>query len=79
MLQDTQACGKPLNFCCRPPTEKEAEVVVSKEVKKMRDYEQALLRAYQALLKALLEVSHGMGPAGQESLRMYQQALLRAC
>lgn len=31
-------------------------MVVSKEVKRLREYEQALLRAYQALLKALLEV-----------------------
>ena len=40
-------------------------MVVSKEVKKMREYEQALLRAYQGLLKALLEVSHGMSRGGQ--------------
>ncbi len=36
-------------------------MVLSKEVKRMRDYEQALLRAYQALLKALLEVRAGGG------------------
>ena len=52
----------------RPPGEKEAAVVVSKEVKRLREYEQALLRAYQALLKALLEVGRrgaGRGGAGR--------------
>ncbi|BDA51329.1 Nucleolar complex protein 3 homolog [Coccomyxa sp. Obi] len=38
----------------RLPTEKELAMPVSKEVKKVRDYESALLRAYQAYLKALL-------------------------
>lgn len=31
-------------------------MVVSKEVKRLREHEAALLRGYQALLKALLEV-----------------------
>ena len=32
----------------RPPTEKELAMPVSKEVKKLRDHESGLLRAYQA-------------------------------
>ena len=31
----------------RPPTDKELSMAVSKEVKKLRDHESALLRAYQ--------------------------------
>ncbi len=32
----------------RPPTDKELAMPVSKEVKKLRNYESGLLRAYQA-------------------------------
>ncbi|EIE19958.1 hypothetical protein COCSUDRAFT_44354 [Coccomyxa subellipsoidea C-169] len=39
----------------RLPTEKELAVAVSKDVKKVRDHESAMLRAYQAYLKALLD------------------------
>eukprot|EP00887_Chlorella_sp_A99_P004044 scaffold11.g4044.t1 len=39
----------------RPPTEKEQEMAVSKEVQKQRDHEAALLSGYQTYLKALLE------------------------
>ena len=39
-------------------------MVVSKEVKRLREYEQALLRAYQALLKALLEVGRSGAARG---------------
>lgn len=48
----------------RPPAEREQEgVVVSKEVRRLWDYEAALLRGYQTYLKGLLEVSHrGCGP-----------------
>jgi nucleolar complex protein 3 len=43
----------------RLPTEKELEIQVSKEVQKLRDYESALLRAYQAFLKTLLRAVNG--------------------
>lgn len=43
----------------RLPTEKELEIQVSKEVQKLRDYESALLRAYQAFLKILLRAVNG--------------------
>ncbi|KAL6771897.1 hypothetical protein ACKKBG_A28205 [Auxenochlorella protothecoides x Auxenochlorella symbiontica] len=36
----------------RPPTERELEVVVSREVQALRDYEQGLLRQYQRYLRA---------------------------
>ncbi|KAK9844945.1 hypothetical protein WJX74_008987 [Apatococcus lobatus] len=54
----------------RLPTEKEQEVVVSKDVKRLRDYESTLLRCYQAYLKALLAASRPGkatpgGPVGQ--------------
>ena len=32
----------------RPPTEKELAMAVSKDVRKLRDHESSLLRAYQA-------------------------------
>ncbi|KAL6761314.1 nucleolar complex-associated protein-domain-containing protein [Haematococcus lacustris] len=38
----------------RPPSERELEVKVSKEVQKLRDYETRLLAHYQAYLKVLL-------------------------
>ncbi|KAG6554448.1 hypothetical protein Mapa_003826 [Marchantia paleacea] len=39
----------------RPPTEKELEMVVSKEVKRVRDFESALLRHYQAYVQFLVK------------------------
>ncbi|KAG2485768.1 hypothetical protein HYH03_015482 [Edaphochlamys debaryana] len=42
----------------RPPTEKELEVKVSKEVAKLRDHEQALLKAYQTYLRSLLDAAN---------------------
>ncbi|KAK9865833.1 hypothetical protein WJX84_002937, partial [Apatococcus fuscideae] len=49
----------------RLPTEKEQEVVVSKEIKRLRDYEATLLRCYQAYLKLLLAASRqGKGSPG---------------
>ncbi|GLI63195.1 hypothetical protein VaNZ11_006093 [Volvox africanus] len=41
----------------RPPTEKELEVKVSKEVAKLREYEQALLKSYQTYLRSLLDAA----------------------
>ncbi|GIL93115.1 hypothetical protein Vretifemale_20565 [Volvox reticuliferus] len=41
----------------RPPTEKELEVKVSKEVAKLREYEQTLLKSYQAYLRSLLDAA----------------------
>ena len=35
----------------RLPTEKEQEMAVSKEIKRLRDYESTLLRCYQVLFK----------------------------
>ena len=39
----------------RPPTDKELSMAVSKEVKKLRDHESGLLRAYQV---SFLSISH---------------------
>ncbi|GIL50260.1 hypothetical protein Vafri_6478 [Volvox africanus] len=41
----------------RPPTEKELEVKVSKEVAKLREYEQNLLKSYQTYLRSLLDAA----------------------
>ncbi|KAG2441809.1 hypothetical protein HXX76_003419 [Chlamydomonas incerta] len=41
----------------RPPTDKEQEVKVSKDVAKLRDYEQSLLKSYQAYLRSLLDAA----------------------
>ncbi|KAG2451742.1 hypothetical protein HYH02_003522 [Chlamydomonas schloesseri] len=41
----------------RPPSDKEQEVKVSKDVAKLRDYEQALLKSYQAYLRSLLDAA----------------------
>ncbi|EFJ44448.1 hypothetical protein VOLCADRAFT_121316 [Volvox carteri f. nagariensis] len=41
----------------RPPSEKEMEVKVSKEVAKLREYEQTLLKSYQTYLRSLLDAS----------------------
>lgn len=38
----------------RPPTEKELAMVVSKDVKKLRDHESGLLRAYQASFHSIV-------------------------
>ena len=43
----------------RLPTEKEQEVVVSKEIKRLRDYESTLLRCYQVRLLKLLPWLNG--------------------
>ena len=51
-------------FRIRLPTEKELGMPVSKDVKKVRDYEAALLRAYQAFLKALLDAARGQRGLG---------------
>ena len=51
-------------FRIRLPTEKELGMPISKEVKKVRDYEAALLRAYQAFLKALLNAARGQRGLG---------------
>ena len=48
----------------RLPTEKELEVQVSKGIKKLRDYESALLKSYQAFLKILLQAIN-LSKAGQ--------------
>ncbi|KAL2653880.1 hypothetical protein R1flu_022008 [Riccia fluitans] len=39
----------------RPPTEKEMEMVVSKEVRRVRDFESALLRYYQTYVQFLVK------------------------
>lgn len=44
------------SYRIRLPTEKELAMPVSKEVKKLREYESTLLRAYQVYLKHLLKV-----------------------
>lgn len=41
----------------RPPTEKELQVRVSKDVQRVRDYETALLKNYQQYLKALWQAA----------------------
>lgn len=43
----------------RLPTEKELEMKVSKEIKKMRDYESTLLRCYQTFLQKLITLGKG--------------------
>ncbi len=43
----------------RPPTDADADAVLSKEVRALRDYEHALLKAYQGYLKILLQVTRG--------------------
>eukprot|EP00252_Welwitschia_mirabilis_P011572 TRINITY_DN25857_c0_g1_i1.p1 TRINITY_DN25857_c0_g1~~TRINITY_DN25857_c0_g1_i1.p1 ORF type:complete len:838 (+),score=199.89 TRINITY_DN25857_c0_g1_i1:191-2704(+) len=43
----------------RLPTEKEMQTKVSKEVKKLRDYEAALLKYYQKYLQSLIVLSKG--------------------
>lgn len=40
----------------RLPTEKELAMPVSKEVKRLREYESTLLKGYQTYLKHLLKV-----------------------
>ena len=44
------------SYRIRLPTEKELAMPVSKEVRKLREYESALLRGYQTYLKHLLKV-----------------------
>lgn len=46
----------------RLPTEKELQVVVSKDVRALRDYESALLRGYQAFLRTLLSKAQAKPP-----------------
>ncbi|KAK9813219.1 hypothetical protein WJX72_010918 [[Myrmecia] bisecta] len=48
----------------RPPTQKELDMPVSKEVKRTRDYEALLLRSYQAYLKQLLAAAAGLKQGG---------------
>lgn len=43
----------------RLPTEKELEMKVSKEIKKMRDYESTLLKCYQTFLQKLITLGKG--------------------
>ncbi|GLC45484.1 hypothetical protein PLESTB_000319100 [Pleodorina starrii] len=41
----------------RPPSEKELEVKVTKEVAKLREFEQTLLKSYQTYLRSLLDAA----------------------
>ena len=43
----------------RPPTDKEREMKVSKEHKKLRDFEQGLLKMYQAFVKIVVRRGGG--------------------
>eukprot|EP00854_Cymbomonas_tetramitiformis_P005203 gene5203-6328_t len=52
------------SYRIRLPTEKELEVKVSKDVAKVRDYESALLKSYQAYLRVLFQASSIKGEGG---------------
>eukprot|EP00884_Botryococcus_braunii_P002153 jgi/Botrbrau1/11939/Bobra.341_1s0006.1 len=51
----------------RPPTEKELAMPVSKEIKKLQEFESAMLASYQAYLKGLAAAA-STGKAGRGSL-----------
>jgi nucleolar complex protein 3 len=46
----------------RLPTDKELSMPVSKDVKKLRDYESALLRSYQVVVGRVLDLPRTCGP-----------------